>query len=629
MQDISNNIRWFYVFTIVFTAIIALAYYLGISATLYYDDVRPIEKLNSINDFSTALNYIFTEKSGPLGRPISMLTFAAGQFLFPNNINMILVLNIGIHLLNAILVFALVSTLLRLVKTGSQWIEVNDQDVRIVAIFTAALWAVLPIHVATVMVPIQRMAELSTLFILAGVYVYLKGLYLQVNSEQTKGFGYQIASVAIFTPLAVLSKENGALLPVLLLVLELTLLTKIAAISKYRKIRAAIGFSALISILAFLIYTAISTGNDLVGRPFTITERLLVQPFIILNYLSIALLPSVSSINIFHDGFVAPSFFIQLLAVAILLTLLIFSVIKREKYPLLAFAVLWYLATQLLESTSLSLELFYLHRSYTALIGISFVIALVVYNYYKKSTKPTVLASLAALLVYTALLTQTSSTWGKPLYAANTWYQIQPTSERLVEHFGNQLFNKGMLKEASVITFKQAENCESCVASQIRALMFACLLKDKTRVSKYITSARQSAGSTIDTRAAAPQLATILDLVKHNHCQELSFDTLAELNRHFIVNKPNAFHEKLPFIQNMYVIALHQQDKKASLKWIEAAWIEAKLFPIAKEYVSLLADPVQKQKIAIKFCNQPSEHFMLNALHIKQCESLQQMAIKN
>jgi len=629
LQGINTNTQRFYIFSIVFAAIIALAYYFGISTTLYYDDVRPIENLASVNDFSTTLNYIFTEKSGPLGRPISMLSFAAGQFLFPNNINMILALNIGIHLLNAILVFALVSTLLRLLKTGSQWIEVTKQDVRIVAIFTAALWVVLPIHVATVMVPIQRMAELSTLFILAGVYVYLKGLYLQVNSEQTKGFGYQIASIVIFTPLAVLSKENGALLPVLLLVLELTLLAKIDVISKYRKIRVAIGFSVLISILVFLIYTAISSGNDLVGRPFTITERLLVQPFIILNYLSIALLPSIPSINVFHDGFEAPNFFIQLLAIIIVVTLPIFSVIKREKYPLFAFAVLWYLATQLLESTSLPLELFYLHRSYTALIGISFVIALVIYKYYKKSTKPTVLASLAMLLVYATLLAQTSSTWGQSLYAANTWYQTQPKSERLVEHFSNQLFNKGMLKEASLITFKQAERCESCVVSQIRALMFACLLNDKARVSKYVASIRQSADSTIDTRAAAPQLVTILDLVDRNHCQLISLDTLAELNKHFIVSKPNAFHEKLPFIQNMYVIALNQQNKRASLKWIKAAWNEAKLFPIAKEYVSLLADPIKKQKIASEFCNQPSEHFMLHSLHIKRCESLQQMAIKN
>lgn len=49
------------------------------------------------------------------------------------------------------------------------------------AALAALLWLTLPIQAATILIPIQRMAALSTTFVLLGVVVYLTGLQLQTR----------------------------------------------------------------------------------------------------------------------------------------------------------------------------------------------------------------------------------------------------------------------------------------------------------------------------------------------------------------------------------------------------------------------------------------------------------------
>ncbi|MFO1232284.1 MAG: hypothetical protein U1E57_03180 [Paenacidovorax caeni] len=92
-----------------------------------------------------------------------------------------------------------------------------------IAVVAAGLWMLHPYWVSTTLYVVQRMTILSGLFMLAGMVGYLKGrLWLMQPAQHRPLAAYALmtSSAGMGTLLAVLSKENGALLPLLLLVVE-------------------------------------------------------------------------------------------------------------------------------------------------------------------------------------------------------------------------------------------------------------------------------------------------------------------------------------------------------------------------------------------------------------------------
>lgn len=84
---------------------------------------------------------------------------------------------------------------------------------------SAAFWVLHPYFVSTTLYIVQRMAQLTTLFSLLGIIGYLKGRFL-LDKRPIVSYVTMTLSIGLGTLLATLSKENGALLPLLLLVIE-------------------------------------------------------------------------------------------------------------------------------------------------------------------------------------------------------------------------------------------------------------------------------------------------------------------------------------------------------------------------------------------------------------------------
>jgi hypothetical protein len=83
------------------------------------------------------------------------------------------------------------------------------------AAVVAAFWLLHPLHISTVFYTVQRMTELSTLLVLAGVVSYVKGRRVQEQSV-AKGWLLIALGFGVFFPLAMLSKENSSAVPRLL-----------------------------------------------------------------------------------------------------------------------------------------------------------------------------------------------------------------------------------------------------------------------------------------------------------------------------------------------------------------------------------------------------------------------------
>src|SRR5690606_27647157 len=116
-------------------------------------------------------------------------------------------------------------------------------------------------------------------------------------------FSIMVLALTVGTGLAALAKENGALLPLLVLVTELTILTRPAgdrARSYRRRLLGLLGLPAL-ALGAYLVWRADYSEGVVTYRGFSGAERLLTEAHILWEYLLNAFFPAVVNLGPFHD----------------------------------------------------------------------------------------------------------------------------------------------------------------------------------------------------------------------------------------------------------------------------------------------------------------------------------------
>ena len=294
-------------------------------------------------------------------RPIPTLSF-----LIENNIIGLTpksgrIINVLIHCLNIILLFFLCR---RLLTHFGQ----DQRTADIAAFLCALLWGVNPFHADTVFYVIQRMTSLSASFYLLGVIAYL---HTRESPHSWAWWGVLITSFAA----GIASKENAALLPLGLLVLEFVLPPdRIGGIQARRKRL----FWLLGAILVFPSLAAIALGynpvqiaqallKDSTNRIFTNTERLLTQGRVLIHYLSLFFFPHpdrlafVLKYPISHTLFNPITTIISWGGIA---ALLVASSLYIKRQPLIWLAIFWFFINHLLESTLIQLEMAFVHRNY-------------------------------------------------------------------------------------------------------------------------------------------------------------------------------------------------------------------------------------------------------------------------
>ena len=88
----------------------------GVTGTFYYDDIKPLSKLADVDNLQTAIHYVLTEASGPLGRPISMISFLFNANDWPENGVNFFYFNVVLHCLNGLCVFLLAYFIIKIKK---------------------------------------------------------------------------------------------------------------------------------------------------------------------------------------------------------------------------------------------------------------------------------------------------------------------------------------------------------------------------------------------------------------------------------------------------------------------------------------------------------------------------------
>lgn len=531
----------------------SLLFWGGLGGAFVYDDTPNLNVISLLppdpqwRDFWYLAN---TGSAGAFGRPLSLLSFLLQYQAWPAPYQFKLV-NLLLHMMNGILLAIVCFSLRKQVRAEMQ--PLFTFPAILIAVF---VWMSHPLQVSTVLYVVQRMTELSALFVLLGIYLYLSGRADLRENHNIPGLVKMVAGIVPCGLLAMFSKESGVLLLPYIAVLELTLLAPAQHTSWFRKTRMLLVYlPTLLGFLAFLAYLPMAmAGYEL--KPFTATERVLAQFPVLITYLANFALLLPNYFGVFHDdfpvvsGLFTPWYFLP--SAALVTTALLFAVFRRRQWPLFSFAVLWFLAGHALESTMLPLELYFEHRNYLPLFGPVVVLVLklqqLAMQLQAMQVRHVFRASAGLLLVWMSVLTwQQSTYWGDPLEFAFQSVATHPQSARASANLVETLSRSGRVQEAFTLHLQSIDPERADIAPYVRWLEFRCLLP--TSALPDLSVLEQQARSAGHDYGAIFQLSNLTFGIEQGRCQQAPVRELETVLANLLLNP--AFNVSAPELLHM------------------------------------------------------------------------------
>jgi tetratricopeptide (TPR) repeat protein len=349
---------------------------------------------------------------------------------------------LGYHLVNTIIHIAVAFALYLLahLTLSLPSLKMRPRTAAEIAFLASLLWAVHPLQTNAVTYIVQRMTSMAALFYLLAFYCYVRARLQEALSAKIILF----ALTGALGIMALFSKENSGMLPFAIMAYELLLLRPNTRLFRTRKALLLAGAA----ILVFAVITWLFLGSSPLasilggyeGRGFTLLQRVLTQPRIILHYLSLLVLPLPSRLSLMYEFQVSTTLltpFQTLPAIVLLSTLALLVFQFGRQARLLAFAICWLLLNLLVESSVIPLELIFEHRMY--LPAMFLFPAGVVWLYTLAVSRPMLIRAVLVLTValLSAATWQRNRVWDNRITLWNDVVTKAPDSMRGWGNLGN------------------------------------------------------------------------------------------------------------------------------------------------------------------------------------------------
>jgi tetratricopeptide (TPR) repeat protein len=309
-------------------------------------------------------------------RWIPMITLSFDLWLGKGELFFFHLTNLIIHFLCFLSVVFLVYQVCRSVQNENQS---NDSPLQsaTISIWVAGLWALHPLQTNAVTYIVQRMASLAALFTILSVAFYLAGRLATVRQKRWNATAFIFLALSLVsTIMAFVSKENSAIIPVLLVCTEAwffqpDLFGRILSIVRRRRLLSGVGICIILVVFTYLFSTKVLPGYEF--RNFTLIQRLLTESRVVLWYISLLLWPHPGRLSLEHDILISTSLFhppTTIVSIAILGIVGWWTMSKRKRYPLITYGTLWFILNMMIESTVIPLELVFEHRMYLSSVGL-------------------------------------------------------------------------------------------------------------------------------------------------------------------------------------------------------------------------------------------------------------------
>ena len=354
-----------YAFTFITLLILLLAVYSNsFQGDWHFDDFPNIVKNSHIQIKSLSLPELKQSITGiyqdRLLRPFSYASFALNYYVGGLNVFGFHLVNFFIHYLSSVFLFLFIFNTLKLPLCKNQYENIAYP----VALLATVLWSVHPVFVTSVSYIVQRMTSMAGLFYIMSMYFYLKG---RMSKTKGKSIGFFIFC-ALAGMASLLTKENAVMLPFSILLFDLLLIQGATKENIKRFLKILIAPLLLFIIVGFLYTGGFSNAfSGYAGRDFTMYERLLTEPRVIIFYLSLLFYPIHSRLTLLYDIDISHSLlqpWTTLPAILLILFIIATAIYLCRKRPLMSFCILFFFLNHIIEGTVIPLELIYEHRNY-------------------------------------------------------------------------------------------------------------------------------------------------------------------------------------------------------------------------------------------------------------------------
>ncbi|MBA4374162.1 MAG: hypothetical protein C0402_15030 [Thermodesulfovibrio sp.] len=323
-------------------------------------------------------------------RKLAYASFVINKLINPLDPVNYRVLNIGIHIFNAVLVYWLAFLTLRLPGLRERF----SRYAWPVAALSSTVFALHPININAVSYIVQRMASLSAMFSLLALLSYIYG---RTTASRIAGVSLYALSAA-FVFMGIFSKENAVMAMPLIILYDVFF---IAGFEQQGLGRRA-GYAALGALLVLGAVSIFLDLNKVVGNMagvlfrmnqpiidkdwtavdvyWTPLQHILTEFRVIIRYFSLLVLPLPGRLVFDYWGFepsanisTPVSTLFSALAIALALGL---AILKRKTLPFISFGILWYFIAISLESfIAVGSDLYFEHRNYLPVTGLFFGLA--------------------------------------------------------------------------------------------------------------------------------------------------------------------------------------------------------------------------------------------------------------
>lgn len=386
-------------------------------------------------------------------RKLGMATFAANYSvggLEPQGYHLV---NLAVHVLAGWVLFLLVSRLLSRLPAEHAW----ARDRVPIAAGGALLWFVHPVQTQAVSYVWQRFTSLSALFFLTSLLCYVEA--------RSRRAGVRTAFFVVSAGCGLLAlgvKENAAILPLMIVLVEVTFLRE-----RPLRVERRVLLGSAAAGIAFAVIAALFLGPrfiplmqaDFARRGFTLAERLLTESRVMIHYVTLLAYPHPSRLHLDYDFPLSRTLFdppITAAAVVLVLGLVGAALFGLRRSPLLGFAMLWFFGNLAIESTVVPLDLVYEHRLYVP--SMMPLVMLTGWLLTRVARTPSRRAGLSLiLLVLGAWTVERNRDWSDPVRLFSRDAEAFPRKARIQAGLGRVLLDRGELPEAKVRFAKALE----------------------------------------------------------------------------------------------------------------------------------------------------------------------------
>ena len=413
----------------------------------YFDDIGNINENENIRLTRLNLKDIINagiSKFCP-HRPIANISFALNYFFHQYNVKGYHAVNIFIHILTGIFLCLFIETTLSISLLRSK-----DANHSLIAFFSALVWLVHPMHTQSVTYIVQRMNSLAAMFYILSILFYVKG---RIAREKQKSWPYFTGCV-VAGLLSIGCKEMAATLPFFILLYEWYFIQDLSLTWLRRHLPYIISITIIFILFSF-IYLGLNPLEKILGgyarRDFTIEQRVLTQFRVVIYYVSLLFYPHPSRLNLDHyfplsHSLIDPITTLLSMASIFVLIGLAFYIAKRER--LISFIILWFFGNLVIESSIISLEIIFEHRTYLPSMLFFLIPIILAYRYIRRDW--VIAGALCTAIVLFCLWSyKRNSVWRNPV---TFWEDCTEKSEQKARpHFNlaNALSREGRLDEAT------------------------------------------------------------------------------------------------------------------------------------------------------------------------------------